>query len=117
MPDNVLVVNRTYDLIVDLVPQLARFPRSYRFVLGEKIERDLYSVLDGLLDAQYGRDRAAALRQVNVELERLRFRIRLAKDLKVISLKRYEMVAAELLEIGKMVGGWLRSQARPHAGA
>jgi hypothetical protein len=113
MSENVLVVNRTYDLIVDLVPQIARFPRSYRFVLGERIERDLYSILDGLLDAQYGRDRTSALRHVNVELERLRFRMRLAKDLRIVSIKRYETVAAELIEIGKMVGGWLRSQRAP----
>jgi hypothetical protein len=27
-PEDVLVVNRAYDLIVGLVPQVARFPRS-----------------------------------------------------------------------------------------
>jgi hypothetical protein len=64
-------------------------------------------VLDGLLQARYTRERAEVLRRVNLNLERPRFG--LAKDLHCLSLNNYGFAARSVEEIGKMVGGWLKT--------
>ena len=43
---------------------------------------------------------------MNIELELLRFELRLAKDLQCLSIKSYGRTAEALINIGKQVGGW-----------
>ena len=74
------IIRAFYDFVLWLNPKIAKFPRDQRFVLGERMERQLYEVLENLIRAKYTRSRRAILDQVNLDLEILRFQIRLAKD-------------------------------------
>ena len=56
------------------------------------------------------RDKRAVLGTVNLKLERLRYLIRMSKDLQLLSLHKYEYVAREMNEVGAMLGGWLKQQ-------
>ncbi len=40
------VITKTYDLILWSCNHTSKFPRNHRFVLGERIERSLYDLLD-----------------------------------------------------------------------
>jgi hypothetical protein len=50
----------------------SRFPRTRRFVLGERVERNLYDLPETLIQAKYTRQRQALLRRSNLKLETLR---------------------------------------------
>jgi hypothetical protein len=102
------VIAKTYDLVIWSCKHIAKFTRSYRFTLGDRLERQLYQVLEKLLRAKYSRERAAILREVNLELEVLRFQFRMAKDLKCLSLDSYGYAARTVNEVGQMVGGWIK---------
>ncbi len=88
------------------------FSRSYRFVLGERIERNLYDVLEMLIEAKFSKERLEMLKKVNLRLEILRHQIRLAKDLQGVRQKSYLHAAKAIDEIGRMLGGWLNSAKR-----
>ena len=105
-------LEKTYRFLLWVVPALEKFPRSQRFLLGDRIETTALAVLEGLVEATYSRQVETTLRQVNLALERLRFLFRLSKDLHYLDLKRYEYVAREIDEIGRLVGGWLRTARR-----
>jgi len=110
MSDEPAVVQKAYDLVLWAVPAIAKFPRSYRFVLGERMENALYDVLEGLIEARYDRGRRPELlARVNVWLEKLRFQSRLARDLNVLGIKQYEHFARLADEVGRQVGGWAKS--------
>ena len=49
------------------------------------------------------------LEKANLMLEILRFQIRLAKDLQCLKVESYGFAAKAIDEIGKLVGGWIRS--------
>jgi hypothetical protein len=102
------ILRAAYDFLLWLSPKIAKFPRDQRFVLGERMERQLYEVLENLIRARYTRVRRTILDQVNLDLEILRFQIRLAKDLRCLSLKSYAVAAEGLVDIGRQVGGWQR---------
>jgi hypothetical protein len=53
----------------------------------------------------------AILGRVNLLLEKLRFLVRIAKDLRYLDLRRYEHAARAIDEIGRLVGGWIRGAA------
>ena len=67
----------TYDLILWSCNHTGRFPRQHRFVLGERLERTLYDLLETLIRAKYSRDRKSLLDEANLKLEILRFQVRL----------------------------------------
>lgn len=103
------VILRTYQFVLWSCRHVARFPRQHRIPFGDKLEERLFAVQDLLLQAKYTRDRASILRQVNLELERLRFQFRLAMDLQCLSQQSAGHAAEQLNEIGRMVGGWLNA--------
>jgi hypothetical protein len=82
--EELVVITKTYDLILWSCHHTGRFPRNYRFVLGDRIERNLYDLLETLIQAKYTRERKALLEAANLKLEILRFQVRLAKDLECL---------------------------------
>lgn len=80
-PDELVVITKMYDFILWSCNHVSKFPRNHRFVLGERIERNLYDVLETLIEAKFSRNRTELLRHANLRLEILRFQMRLAKDL------------------------------------
>ena len=53
-----------------------------------------------------------SLQDLDIELARLKGLVRLSKDLGLLSFKHYEQWSKQLAEIGRMIGGWLRSVNR-----
>jgi len=105
-----IVITKTYDLILWSCNHTSKFPRNHRFVLGERIERNLYGLLETLIQAKYTRNRQRPLEQANVALEMLRFQMRLAKDLQCLKANSYGFASKAVDGIGRQIGGWLRSQ-------
>jgi hypothetical protein len=106
------VISDCYDLVVYLVQRIEKFPRHHRYSLGIAIENRLQEILALLLRAKFNRaKRSEFLEEVNVQLDILRFQIRMAKDLKAFPVKSHGHASKLLQEIGLQVGGWLRSKA------
>ncbi|MGV2338118.1 MAG UNVERIFIED_CONTAM: hypothetical protein LVR18_29920 [Planctomycetaceae bacterium] len=47
------VISQTHDLLVWTLRHTARFPRSHRFGLGERVETKLHTLMELLLAAKY----------------------------------------------------------------
>ncbi len=108
MATEVDAVTRLYDYLLWLVPKLEKFPLSQKYLIGDRLESLLLDILDLLVEAAYTRNKAGLLQRANIKLEQLRYLVRLAKDLKLLSLNGYEFSARAINEIGVSVGGWLR---------
>jgi hypothetical protein len=78
--------------------------------MGERIERNLYDLLETLIRAKYTRNRQVLLEQANLLLEILCIPMRRAKDLQCLKVDSYGFAAKAIDEIGKLVGGWLRTK-------
>ncbi len=98
-----MVITKTYDLILWSCNHTSRFPRQHRFVLGERLERTLYDLLETLIRAKYQRERAALLEAANLKLEIQRFQVRLAKDLQCLKLSSYDFASQAIEEIGRLI--------------
>ena len=108
-PDELVVITRAYDFILWSCNHVSKFPRNHRFVPGERIERTLYDLLETLIEAKFTRTRTALLQRANLTLEILRFQIRLAKDLQCLKVVSYGFAAKAIDDIGKLIGGWLKT--------
>ena len=108
MFQDLAIFEKTYELILWLYPTVNKFPKSQRFVLGQRIENIILKILEGIIEANQERNKAPYLKKISVELDKLRILIRLSKDLKFISIKQYAFAAEKINEIGKMLGGWMK---------
>src|SRR5262245_50858347 len=106
-----VVITKTHDLFLWSCKHTSKFPRNHRFVLGERIERNLYDLLETLIKAKYTRQRQPLLEQANLLPEILRFQLRLAKDLQCLKVESYGFASKGIDEIGKLVGAGSRAVA------
>ena len=100
---------KTYDFTKWLLEHTIRFPKSQRFVMAKRIEEALLNFYDLLvLAVKETEDKKAILNKASFELERLKHYLRLCKDLNILNLRQYEYSSREVVEIGRLLGGWLK---------
>ena len=100
--EELVVIIKTYDLILWSCNHTGRFPRQHRFALGERLEHTLYDLLETLIQAKYSRERTPLMNEANLKLEIPRFQVRLVKDLQCLQAKSYGFAAKQIDEIGKL---------------
>jgi hypothetical protein len=102
-------VESHYQFLMWLAPAIDRFPRSKKFTLGDRIEMTALDVLEELIEATYTKDRSACLRRANLGIEKLRFLLRLAADLRLLDRRGCEHAARALDGTGRLIGGWMKA--------
>jgi hypothetical protein len=65
-----VVVDKTYDLVLWLVQKLEKFPKAYRFSLGQRLVDTGLDLLLLLVDAAYRKDKREPLRAAGAPHER-----------------------------------------------
>ena len=111
MAETPVVVQKAYEFNLWMIQKAGSFPKSYRFSIGDRLVNGVLEILMRLVDAAYSRDKEKPLMEVNAMLNRIRFLLRLAKDLKLLTVESYGYAAENVEEIGRMVGGWRKSAA------
>jgi len=104
-------VEAHFQFLMWLVPAIEKFPRTQKFLLGDRIQTTSLDVLECLIEATYTRDRKGHLARANLGIEKLRFFFRLAVELHYLDRKRYAHAARTLDEIGRLIGGWAKAHA------
>ena len=104
-------VEAHFQLINWLMETVERFPKSQKFLLGDRMQTTALDVLEALIEATYTRDRRAHLLRANLGLEKLRFFFRLAFEQKHLDVRRYEHAARTIDEVGRLIGGWAKAHA------
>lgn len=100
-----------------LLDGCARWPRSARFSLTQRLENHALDVLELLVVARYQpRQRAVSLHQANLLLERMRFLYRVARARQLISARAFDKAMRDVDEAGRMIHGW-RQRLREGGGA
>jgi cytosine/adenosine deaminase-related metal-dependent hydrolase len=105
------IFSKTYDLLLWLIPATTKFPREQRFVLARVVQETALRFQERLIEAGvgHGRARGRALAQADVELTKLRFYLRLCKDLELLKLNQYRHAAEMVSEVGRLLGGWRKT--------
>ena len=62
-----------YRFMLWLIPAVEKFPRTQKFLLGDRIQNAALDVLERMIEATYTRQRDALLGQANTSIEKLRF--------------------------------------------
>jgi len=105
-----IAVGKAYDLALWLMPKIEGFPRAYKFTVGERLSANALDVLLLLVEAAYSPKKEDLLAEAIRKINGTRYLLRLAKDLKLMPLDSWSFAVEHLDEIGRMTGGWLKSE-------
>lgn len=111
-PTQPIIIQKLYDILVWAYPLISKFPKDKRYTIGNRMETLLIDMLELLVEASYKQKKIDLLQKVNADLEKFRFLTRLAKDLRFMDLHRYEYLSKLVNEVGMMLGGWIKQQAK-----
>ncbi len=114
MYSDLLIFQKTYDLLVWMMPVVNKFPKDQKFVLGQRLENKVLDILNLIIKANSKLAKEEYFYAISLGLDEARVYVRLSKDLRFISIKQYEVFALRLNEIGKLFGGWAGSRKIDH---
>lgn len=104
-----IIYQKYYDLMLYSLPIIGRFPKDQRFILGQQIENQMIEIAKMIVHANKLRQKKGKLYEIDIELEKLRFLIRLSKDLRIMTVSKYGHHCERLDEVGRLLGGWLKT--------
>ena len=78
--------------------------------MGKRLEDSVFHFYELLIEATRSTKRKRMLLlQADVELEKLRLFVRMSQRRKLTGIRQYHFAAENLVELGKLLGGWLKT--------
>ncbi|MBI4991827.1 MAG: diversity-generating retroelement protein Avd [Candidatus Harrisonbacteria bacterium] len=105
------IVQKIYDFYKLFYSYAELFPKKDRYTLGKRCEDAALEFLELILFAA-GINKSGkyvALQKASSKFDTLKILVRLLKEIKIIDAKKYVRLQSLLQEIGRMLGGWLKS--------
>lgn len=109
MTEDLKILQKIFDMMEYAYPVLAQFPKSEKFALVTDIKRCMDTLLERCIEAKKKYFKKTTLQDMDVELLKIRAYLRLSHQLGFLPHKKYEAWSEMLVEIGKMLGGWLKT--------
>jgi four helix bundle protein len=88
---------------------LHSFPKVRKFALAADIKRCMHLILERVIEANKKYYKKTTLQELDVEIMKLKAYLRLSQELGFLPFKKYEIWSEKVVEIGKMLGGWIKS--------
>ncbi|MFA5009924.1 MAG: four helix bundle protein [Patescibacteria group bacterium] len=109
------MVSRLYGFYKALHDALLKFPKVERYSLGQTAQNATLGLIELLISASktsQPQRKSDCLTLANTKLEMIKLFLRLSKDVNALTDRRYLELQSILQEVGKMLGGWIRSVKR-----
>ena len=111
MPNEMIILTRTFDLLAWLLPRSEGFPKVHRHTVTQRLLNAALDFQEALFDAnsQGGTTRQKHLRTADSHLNKLRLYLRLAHHWRWLNDGQYRHVSVMVAEIGSLLGGWMKT--------
>lgn len=105
------IFKKAYDLYKIFYGYRATVTKQDRFTIWQRCENIILDILEGTLLASqtYKAEKLPILEKISLKLNFLRVFLRLMKELKTIDNRKYVALEELVDEIGRMLGGWIKS--------
>lgn len=105
------IFKKSYELYKTISSFRNGVPKQDRYTLWQRVENTTLDIFEYLLSASSRQkiDKVPILEKASDKLNLLRVLLRLAKDTKALDNKKYLVLEELIDEIGRMLGGWIKS--------
>ena len=110
------LLQKVHDLMIYSYPILDTFPKNVRFSFAQRIRDCMNTLLELTIEEQKRYIKKTTIQNMDIENEKLKRYVEIAFELRYIDKHRYAVWSTKLVEIGKMIGGLLKSvNSKPSA--
>lgn len=103
------IAQKTEEMIRYGYQAVQHFPKAERHVLSQDLRLCMWRILRLVVTAGKRYHKKTTLQDLDIELELMRRKLRLCRELGVLPFKKYEVWARHLDDIGRMTGAWIKS--------
>lgn len=107
---DLLIRQNCEELISFSYEAIRNFPKFERHVFGAEIRQTLWRMLRMIIICNKRYHKKTTLTDLDAELDVLRSQVRMAFNFRYIDTKKYESWSRRNDELGRMIGGWIKSQ-------
>ena len=104
-----IIQQKVYDMIMYAYPAIEQFPKSQKFSLAQDMKKCLDAIMRYVIAANKKYTKKTTLQELDIENEALKIYIRMAFELGYLPPKKYEIWSGMAVEVGKMIGGWIKA--------
>ncbi len=107
---DLVIYKKAEELLNFVYPIVINFPQSEKFALSQEIKQAFYALLRNILLANNIRyKRRSYQEEIDAYIKLLLVLFNLAKKQKYITQKKNFQIQMKLEEIGRILGGWMKS--------
>lgn len=108
---NIPIFRKSFDLYRAVYDYRKVVPKQDRYTIWQRLENFTLEFLEGVLVASQTAkpQKLAILERSSLKLNMVRIFLRLTKETKALDNNRYVTLQTEIDQIGKMLGGWIKS--------
>lgn len=105
------IFKKSYDLYKTFYGYRNLIPKQDRYTIWQRCESLILDILEGILLVSQAQkaEKLSILEKTSTKLNLLRIFIRLMKEIKAVDNKKYTTIETIIDEIGRMLGGWIKS--------
>ena len=107
--ETLIIQQKVYDMIMYAYPAIEQFPKSQKFSLAQDMKKCLDAIMRYVIAANKKYTKKTTLQELDIENEALKIYIRMAFELGYLPPKKYEIWSGMAVEVGKMIGGWIKA--------
>ena len=108
--ERLFIQQKVYDLGLYLWPVLGKMNKEQRFVIVQTLMQEFNSIKKLIFVANKKYTKKDTLRQLDTEIGAFKMDIQWANDLGYLKDPQFENISKCIVEVGQMVGGWLKSE-------
>lgn len=105
------IISRTYEVYKSVTDIVTHTEKRFRYSLGASLEKSVLELLEDLIMAKNAPkpNKPLYLIRAQSRQEVALFKLRLFLELEIVNETKIFQTQKKLLEIGRMIGGWLKS--------
>ncbi len=107
--EDLIIYQKVYDFMGYFFPIVERFPKFEKFALCSQLKNCVLDIARLIIRANKSRYRKAILYEIDIKLEELKMLVRFSHQRKYLSMKSWEHSTRLLEEVGRLLGGWIKS--------
>ena len=111
--DELPVYKASYDLMLEIFTFTKDFAKEYKYTVGESLKKETIGLITLIYRANSKKDKHGTLQTARESIEVIRLFIRVMKDLRQISLKRFVQVNRKVENVSRQLTGWQKSSVKP----
>ena len=100
------VYKASYDLLLDIFRFTKNISKEFKYTVGESLKKETTKLITLIYRANSKKDKYDVIQEARERIEIIRLFIRLMKDLKQISIKRFVLVNKQIENVSKQLTGW-----------